>query len=220
MFFRPGYQPTPPIGANNGPIFFLDQLYPFQDQILHDFDSIETGFSQSGGTALWRGLLNYRFSDNLDFFANNDAKFQLWADRCKQALSLSTRWACQINQREDRYLRLNLVQAEINQKIEMINDIPSHLGGPWIHPSLGHSATVKNILANTITAVLDREAAKRLADIGGLCCRGTYSIPDTITGAPVKAARVFPVDLGRVLCPANRTDLVRWIEPPDSEHYI
>lgn len=32
--------------------FYLDQLYPFQDQVLHDFAAIETGFYLSGGTAL------------------------------------------------------------------------------------------------------------------------------------------------------------------------
>ena len=80
--------------------FYLDQLYPFQDQVLHDFAAIETGFYLSGGTALSRGYLNHRFSDDLDFFVNDDANFQLWSDRCIQAFSHSLRWTCQVNQRE------------------------------------------------------------------------------------------------------------------------
>lgn len=122
----------------------------------------------------------------------------------------------------NRYLRLNLVQAEINLKIEMINDVPSHVGEPWIHPSLERIGTAENILANKITAVLNREAAKDLADIWGLCCKNKYSILDAITGVQGKAAGVFPVDLARVLCSVNRSDweLVQWIEAPDPEQYI
>jgi len=202
--------------------FFLNQLYPFQDQVLQDFAAIETGFYLSGGTALSRGYLNHRFSDDLDFFINDDSNFQLWADRCIQTLSHSKRWICQVNQREDRYLRLNLAQAEINLKIEMINDVPSRVGVPWIHRTLGRIDTAENILANKITAVIDREAAKDLADIWGLCCKKKYSILDAITGAQGKATGVFPVDLARVLCSVDRTDweLVRWIETPDPEQYI
>ena len=202
--------------------FFLDQLYPFQDEVLHEFTAIETGFYLTGVTALSRGYLNHRFSDDLDFFINDDANFQLWADRCLQSLSHSTRWTCQVNQREERYVRLNLVQAEINLKIEMINDVPSHAGEPWIHPSLGRIDTAENILANKVTAVLSREAAKDLADIWGLCCKKKYLILDAISGTQGKAAGVFPVDLARVLCSVNRSDweLVRWIEAPDPEEYI
>jgi hypothetical protein len=202
--------------------FFLDKLYPFQDQVLHDLAGIDTGFYLSGGTALSRGYLDHRFSDDLDFFVNDDANFQLWADRSIQTLSHSTKWTCQINQREDRYVRLNLVQTEVNLKIEMINDVPSHIGESWIHPVLGRIDTAENILANKITAVLDRESAKDLADIWGLCCKKNYSLLDAITGAQGKAAGVFPVDLARVLCSVDRSDwqLVRWIEAPDPEEYI
>ena len=57
------------------------------------------------------------------------------------------------------------MQSEINLKIEMVNDVPSHIIKPWIHPSLGQIDIAENILANKTSAVLDREAAKVLADI-------------------------------------------------------
>jgi predicted nucleotidyltransferase component of viral defense system len=62
--------------------FYLDQFYPFQDQVLYDFAAIETGSFLSGRTALLRGYRNHRFSEDLDFFVNDDANLQLWADRC------------------------------------------------------------------------------------------------------------------------------------------
>ena len=85
--------------------FYINQLYPFQDQVLHDLAAIETGFHLTGGTALSRGYLNHRFSDDLDLFVNDDANFQLWADRCIQAFSQSAGWSCQVTQREERYVR-------------------------------------------------------------------------------------------------------------------
>jgi hypothetical protein len=114
------------------------------------------------------------------------------------------------------------MQSEINSKIEMFNDVPSRVGKPWIHPSLGRIDTAENILANKITAVLDREAAKDLAVIWGLCCKKKYSVLDAVSDGQGKAVRVFPVDLARALCSVTLSDweLVQWIETPDPEHYI
>ena len=92
----------------------------------------------------------------------------------------------------------------------------------WIHTTLGRIDTAENILANKITAVLDRTAPKDLADIWGLCCQMKLSLNEAITGAQGKAPGVFPVDIARVLCSVSKTDweLVRWIKAPDPEMYI
>jgi predicted nucleotidyltransferase component of viral defense system len=132
--------------------FYLRQLYPFQDQVLRVFISTVTEFHLTGGTALSRGYLNHRFSDDLDFFVNDDPRFGLWADRIIQGVSRSSEWTSEVLQREERYVRMNLIQTEINLKIEMINDVPSRVGEPWLHPILGRIDTAENILANKITA--------------------------------------------------------------------
>jgi hypothetical protein len=146
----------------------------------------------------------------------------LWADRIFQALGRSSQWGTQVSQRDERNIRLNLVQAEINLKIEMINTVPSRVGNPWMHPTLGRIDTAENILAKKITAVLDRAAPKDLADIWGLCCQMGLSLTSAINGAQGKAAGVFPLDLARVLCSTTHADweLVRWVEPPNPEQYI
>jgi hypothetical protein len=202
--------------------FFLDQLYPFQDQVLPVFSSINTQFHLTGGTALSRGYLHHRFSDDLDFFVNDNPDFRLWADRIIAGLSRSSAWITQILQREERYVRLDLSKGDIHLKIEMVNDVPSRVGEPWMHPTLGRIDTAENILANKITAILDRTAPKDLADIWGLCQKMNFSLNDAITGAQGKAAGVFPVDLARVLCSATLSDweLVRWIKAPSPELYL
>jgi len=114
--------------------FFLNRLYPFQDQVLHAFSLADTGFHLTGGTALSRGYLNHRFSDDLDFIVNDDERFVLWADRAIQSLIHAGEWRAQVSLREERYVRLSLVQADINLKNELVNDVPSRVGESWLHP--------------------------------------------------------------------------------------
>jgi hypothetical protein len=202
--------------------YYFNQLYPFQDQVLRVVTGTDTEFHLTGGTALSRGYLNHRFSDDMDFFVNDDVRFGLWADRITQALSLSNKWSSLVIQREERFVRMNILQGEINLKIEMVNDVPSRIGNPWMHPVLGRLDTAENILANKVTAILDRSAPRDFADIWGLCNKMHLSLIDAITGAHGKAAGIFPVDLARVLCSATQTDweMVRWIEAPDPQDFI
>jgi hypothetical protein len=104
----------------------------------------------------------------------------------------------------------------------MINDVPSMVGVPWWHPTLGGIDTAENILANKITAVLDQAAPRDLADIWGICCKLSLSLAKAIAGAQGKAAGVVPVDLARVLCSAPRSDweMIRWIDAPDPDEFI
>lgn len=203
-------------------LYYLNQLYPFQDEVLRAFSALDTEFHLSGGTALSRGYLNHRFSDDLDFFVNDNPLFSLWTDRVIRGLAQSTNWDSHVIQREERYVRMNLTARHVILKIEMINDVPSRVGEAWLHPTLGRIDTAENILANKITAVLDRAAPKDLADIWGLCAQMNLSLAAAITGAQGKAAGVFPVDLARILCSVTQTDweLVRWIKAPDLKQYI
>jgi predicted nucleotidyltransferase component of viral defense system len=203
-------------------LYSFNQLYPFQNRVLYLLTTLDTGFYLTGGTALSRGFLNHRLSEDLDFFVNDDNRFPLWADRVIRALAGFNRWHLEITTREERFVRMNLVEEQVNLKIDLINDVPSRLGAPTAHPVLGKLDTPENILANKVTAVLDRTAPKDLADIWGLCCVMELSLDNAITGAQGKAAGVFPVDLARVLCSVTRTDWeqVQWISPPVLETYL
>lgn len=77
-------------------------------------------------------------------------------------------------------------------------------------------------LANELTAVVDREEPKDLADIWGFCCRMELSCEAALEGAQSKAAGLFPADVARVLMSATPDDwrLVRWSDPPDCQRFI
>lgn len=202
--------------------YYQDILYPLQDRALQIIHQLDTQFYLSGGTAASRGYLNHRFSDDLDLFVDDDDRFGLWADRLIQAFVRLPDWRCEVNLREERFVRLNVVHTSHVCKIELINDVPAHIGVVRDHPLLGRLDSPENILANKITAALDREAPKDLADIWGFCCQVGLSLEQAITDASSKAAGIFPADLARVLCSVMVEDwqAVRWIAPPPVELYL
>lgn len=201
---------------------YFDVLYPIQDRVLGILNGLETGFYLSGGTAASRGYLHHRFSDDLDLFVNDDKQFGLWADRLIQALDAQGAWNVAVSLREQRFVRLSVVEGDAVLKIEMINDVPSHIGSFRDDPLLGRIDSPENILANKVTALVDRDEPKDLADIWGFCCQLGLPLAPAIEGAGSKAAGIFPADVARRLCVVTRDDwkLVRWIEPPDPERYV
>ncbi len=202
--------------------YYFTKLYTLQDKILKIINALETDFYLTGGTASSRGYLHHRVSDDLDFFVNDDERFGLWAERVIHALSGFHDWRLDVLQKDDRFVRLSLTQEDVLLKIELVNDVPSHIGKIIRHDILGRLDSPENILANKVTAVIDRQEPKDLADIWGFCCKMGLSLVAAITDASSKAAGVFPADLARVLCSVTKSDweVIRWIEPPACEEFL
>ena len=204
----------------NASDFYFDVLYPFQDRVIQVVNQADTGFYLTGGTAASRGYLQHRFSDDLDYFANDDNRFGLWTERVIQALN--EEWNCDILMKEERFARINLLQKDFFLKIEMVNDVPARVGEVQDHPVLGRMDTAENILANKVTALLDRDEPKDLADIWGFCTQMGLSIHEALIAAQGKAAGIFPLDLARVLLSTTKSDwsLIRWLNPPQPDQFI
>jgi predicted nucleotidyltransferase component of viral defense system len=208
--------------STTDPSYYLTQLYPLQDAVLAVLQSSETGFYLSGGTAVSRYYLQHRFSDDLDFFVNDHPDFLLWSDRFIQALLPSKAWSCTVANRDERFVRLWVQTADVALKIELINDVPAHIGKIREHPVLGRVDSAENILANKVTAVLGRNESKDLADIWGFCCLQGLSLTAALDNAQSKAAGIFAPDLARALSQATATDwqIIRWISPPPLQQFL
>jgi hypothetical protein len=202
--------------------FYTQKLYPFQDEVLRVITRLDTGFYLTGGTAASRGYLEHRYSDDLDFFVNDEPDFNLWVDRVVQALNASGGWKLEVVSRFDRFVRLNVVRSELVLKLEFVNDVPSHVGEVTTHRVLGKLDSAENILANKLTALMAREEPKDLADVWGFCCQMGLSLWRAITDAQSKAAGIFPADLARILLSVTEDDyrVIRWIEPPGADRFI
>jgi len=201
--------------------YYFNVFYPFQDEVLGRVAGLETEFYLTGGTAASRGYLQHRFSDDLDLFVNDDPRFGLWSERVTHSLAARSGWHCEVLQREERWVRLDLDRGDAGLKIELVNDVPARVGETRAHLMLGRLDSPENILANKVSALVGREEPRDLADVWGFCCRMGLSLSEGIQGARGKAAGVFPADLARILCSATRADweLVRWISAPEPERY-
>src|SRR3990172_4990043 len=151
--------------------FYFERLYPLRDALLGALQPLETGFYLTGGTAASRAYLQHRFSDDLDFFVNDDRRFGLWADRVLQALAGHPAGDLTVTLREERFVRCVVSVGDVALKVEMVNDVPAHVGEVRTHPVLGRVDSPENILANKLTALVDRQEPKDLADVWGFCIR-------------------------------------------------
>ncbi len=200
--------------------FYEEKLYPLQNSVLKVIGQVETKFYLTGGTAASRGYLNHRYSDDLDFFVNDDEYFELWVSRITQALNST--WKCTVLMNEKRFARLHIVEDEVLLKIEMINDVPARVGEIIDHPILGKLDSAENIFANKISALIGRNEPKDLVDIWAFSSLKKLSLQDAITNAQSKAAGIFPADLARILCSVKKNDweIIRWINKPPVEKFI
>jgi hypothetical protein len=199
------------------------QLYQLQDWVLARLRLVAHGLYLSGGTALARGYCQHRYSEDLDFFTNDAPEFGLWRDRCLEALRRAAEPSglrLEIILREERFGRA-VLHGEVPLKLEFINDVPSRVGTPWEHPELGRLDTKENIFANKISALLDREEPKDVADIYWLCCREGLDVMEAIEHADGKAAGVFPPLVAERLSKALRAGVPKtfWIQEPESRRF-
>lgn len=202
--------------------WYESRLYPVQDAVLAAISALETPLYLTGGTALARGWTGHRYSDDLDFFVNDDGDFRLYADRAAHAAGKLPSADLKMLVRDERFMRFVVQLGGVELKVELVNDVPSRVGTPVRHAMLGLLDTPENILANKVTAALDRDEAKDLADIWALCALKGLSLDAAIEGAQGKAAGVFAADLARVLARASLADfgLVRWRQAPVAEAFV
>lgn len=202
--------------------FFSRKLYPLQDDALRLIHDLKTGFYLSGGTAAARAYLDHRFSEDLDLFVNDDSQFSIWTARIVDLLSEQTRWKTVVLRKDERFLRFTIAEVDATLRIELINDVPAHVGTITEHPLLGRVDSPENILANKVTAAIDRNEPKDLADIWGFCTKLGLSLSAAIEDAHSKAAGIFHADLARILCSATEKDweAIRWKQPPPVDVFI
>lgn len=202
--------------------YYFERLYPLQDRVLSVITALDTGFYLTGGTVVSRVYLRHRVSDDLDLFVNYNSEFGAWCGLIVDALLARGDWQARPTLRQQYFARIMLTQNEVDLKIEMVNDVPSHVGEIRVHPLLGRIDSPENILANKLTALIGREEPRDLADVWGLCTHMGLSIQAAIEGAISKATGIYPLDLARRLCTATRKDWqqVLWIDPPDVERYL
>lgn len=66
---------------------YQNNIYPFQNELLALVQGANVDFYLTGGTALSRFYLNHRYSDDLDFFVNQNSEYHNPNNICSQFMS-------------------------------------------------------------------------------------------------------------------------------------
>jgi predicted nucleotidyltransferase component of viral defense system len=131
-------------------------------------------FYLTGGTALWHFYLNHRYSEDLDFFVNNDRIFSRHLLYIKN--ELPKHFKTDINKIvvTEEFARFFIEDENDNLKIEYVNDVAYRAGIPIV-TNMGLIDNVTNILSNKLTAIAGRDEPKDLYDIVSIAVNYSFN---------------------------------------------
>lgn len=190
--------------------YYNNILYPLQDKAIPVFK--DSPFYLTGGTALSRGYYNHRYSDGLDYFVNDRSEFQGISELVVEKL-LKTFRDVEVDLKGEHFYRIFVGQEKL--KIELINDVPSHVGILITHPYLGIIDSKENILANKLTAVVNRVLPKDMVDLYFLLKDG-LSIRQPLLNAHSKAAGISPLFIAKIFAEFDYAIIdeeIKWVTP-------
>ena len=194
--------------------YYLDKLYPLQDEVLSLPALKNSIFYLTGGTALGRHYLNHRYSDDLDFFTNVQLDFQKNTEDVLKALQ--NKFEVEINSISQSYVLLSIHKSNVFLKIEFVKDVPYRNESPISTLLFIRTDHWNNILSNKISA-LSREAAKDVADIIMLCKKFNFRWSDVIYQANMKDIWVNELEVSRRIAefPPEELRMIKWIDQPE-----
>jgi len=196
-------------------MFYENKIYPLQDKVLATLDGAGTRFYLTDGTVLSRCYFHHRYSDDLDFFVNDDSQFGQYMISVYSALKRAG-IALELTIDESRFKR---IVADQVLKIEFVNDVPFYLGEPQQIPKFPFAAidNLQNILANKITALRDRTEIKDLVDIREIALQTRPDWKMIFSAADSKSAGIFPPEITEKMenFDLDSLERINWITKPD-----
>lgn len=194
--------------------YYLGKLYPFQDEILAQIQDLKLNFYLTGGTALGRCYLKHRYSDDLDFFVNDNDHFKT---ECHIAInSLKNQWACDIAATSETFARIFVKKEKIILKVDFVNDVPHHYGEISKYPLFHRIDSWRNILSNKLCA-LSRLEAKDIVDILYIARQYPFDWEMIIDEAKEKDLWVDPIEICKIIDQLQTKFLkgIKWIKSVD-----
>lgn len=183
---------------------------------------MNTPFYLTGGTALSRHYFNFRYSDDLDFFVNNEPSYPDLVSAVFKELegavdSLSFRIDYDRLQRGRDYTYIPLHHhSGFDLSLDFINDVAPHFGGFEDDELLGRVDSWRNILSNKISA-LHRLEPKDVVDLWIISRYREFSWEEIFSEAKQKEAGSDPIMIFELLnsFPEQSLALIKWAQPID-----
>ncbi|MDR0485178.1 MAG: nucleotidyl transferase AbiEii/AbiGii toxin family protein [Elusimicrobiota bacterium] len=197
--------------------FYEENLYLLQDGAIAVINRCPTRFYLTGGTALSRAYYNHRYSDDLDFFLNEDASFEKQA---KTVIAELKKEGFLLNEKAsviaERFISIEIMRSSNTNslKIDFINDITAHFGGIKETSFFKRTDSIRNILSNKVSALF-RFAEKDLADIREICLNESFNWEEIINEAYQKDSGVDVTAFAKILksMPESKFNDIKWIKP-------
>ncbi|RLD12315.1 MAG: hypothetical protein DRI44_01120 [Chlamydiae bacterium] len=140
------------------------KLYLLQNKFLDFWNELNLPFYLTGGTALGRFYLNHRYSEDLDFFVNQDQKFNEYINFLARKLEDKFIVDKKMTLNYESFARFYINQNNTTLKIEFVNDI-KYRSGQTNNIYFGKIDTPLNILSNKISTIVNRDEPKDIFDI-------------------------------------------------------
>lgn len=196
--------------------FYKNQLYPLQDKALKIIAATNTSFYLTGGTLLSRFMFHHRYSDDLDFFLNQDPDFEVKTDHIIDTLQNNFK-TIKHSIKQNSFVRIYITENDIQLKVEFINDVKYRVGLPYQNTDGLWLDTWENVLSNKLTA-LSRDLAKDFVDIILLTQNNKFNWKEMIDHAKLKDTWVDEIEVSQRLMNFDMKKLeeVRFMEHVDS----
>ncbi len=140
------------------------KLYQLQNKFLNFWGNLDLPFYLTGGTALGRFYLNHRYSEDLDFFVNEDDNYKEYMKLFAKQLENIFKVDKSKTLSYDNYTRFYIYENETILKLDFVNDVKYRSGQP-IEIYFGRIDTPLNILSNKISTIINRDEPKDIFDI-------------------------------------------------------
>ncbi|MBN2894472.1 MAG: nucleotidyl transferase AbiEii/AbiGii toxin family protein [Campylobacterales bacterium] len=188
------------------------KLYRLQDEVLKVVFQTEHEFYLTGGTCLSRFYVEKRYSDDLDFFANQSPRYSFAVKNIKNALKAKFDLVVEVESKDFTRFKIDdLLQ------VDFVNDLSFRYKEPIVNAEDYLLDTIENILSNKITAVIGRDNPKDIFDIYLIWKFYTFDWHEMLDAAHKKASfsneeliirlKSFPRDLLQEIKIADETFL-------------
>ena len=200
--------------------YYETNLYPLQTGVMTTLKQCGARFYLTGGTALSRGYYNHRYSDDLDFFVNNDGDYYEQVKNVSRALKDDGFfWDAGsefISAENFTSFKVHWKQSDAVLKMDFVNDVAARFGKIIETDVYYKTDSIRNILANKLTAAY-RLAAKDMADIREIAMRERIDWRQAINDARQKEAGIDLCHIASILqnMPEHEFKHIIWTSPPD-----
>ena len=204
--------------------YYEESLYPLQDGVMNTITKSGVRFYLTGGTALSRAYYNHRYSDDLDFFLNDDNEYKEQIKtiffKLKEDGFFWDEYTDFISNNTFTSFKVGWKKSDTLLKLDFVNDLASHFGEIIKTNLFKRTDSIRNMLSNKLTALF-RFAAKDIADIREIALRNDVDWIQAINDARHKEAGIELPIVCDILngMPKHEFETIHWIDKVEWEDF-